>query len=1041
MPASSGRRVLGMALVFVFAATAAQADEDDDLRAAFDNGDAARLQANYPEAVRQYQWALARAPRVWGENDTNTAAITNNLGETYRQMGQYDKAASLYLRTLKIYDATVGANHASVGDTLNNLALVYTATAQFAKAEPIYQRSLKIREANYGPNHLTVAASLNNLAEQYRLMGQYDKAEPLYLRSKKIREANNDPSLADSLNNLAILYYTIGQFAKAESYFLAGLKIYEAHLGPGHQLVAGVKNNLGLLYAAMGQYPKAARLHRESLSIREEALGENHPRVADSLNNLGNLYQATRQFETAEPFYQRSLKIREAVLGPEHLDVAQSLNNLAVVYDDQHKFAAAEPLYQRSLKIREDKLGPEHYDVAETLNNLALMYQEQGDLAQAEPHLQRSLTIFTGALGPDHPRVEMCWNNLAQLHASFDRLDAAGDEADQARRVVRKHVSRVLPMLSEEEQLTFLNNRERSHFQFALTLGWKTADNAALAARSAGWLANGKAVAQESLIQQAALGRDQEKPELKQLVNDLTAVRTALANLANAAPKPGDEATRQAELARLSARVDDLARQLRIKGGTPPPAAWVELDAIRQAIPPGGLLVDIVRFEPYVFSAKRGDEYWQPAHYFAWLTPPAGEGEVKVIDLGEADAIDATVAGFQAAMLEAQGDNGIRQLGEPDAEKELLKSLSAVADLLLNPLREQLADKQELILSPDAELWLVPWGALPVGDGTYAIEKWNIHYVISGRDLAMSKVAQGGDRKVSAGLPRIFANPNYDLPAGELPVALASVFGRKTITPSAPGQLDGKTLASLDRKFRSSGTIGRAPLLPGTASEAQAITPNLRTYYGEPKLYAENQALEGVFKRLASPRVLVLSTHGFFLSDQEVKNVDQDRPGASSQGKPAAAPVDKDGHTLENPLLRCGLLFAGCNHRDQIKDRNLDDGILTGMEIVGTDLRATELVVLSACETGLGKVNNGEGVAGLRQAFQLAGAQAVVATLWQIPDRESALLMNDFFANLAAGQDKATALRHAQLSRIAARREQYGAAHPLFWAAFTLTGK
>jgi CHAT domain-containing protein len=282
----------------------------------------------------------------------------------------------------------------------------------------------------------------------------------------------------------------------------------------------------------------------------------------------------------------------------------------------------------------------------------------------------------------------------------------------------------------------------------------------------------------------------------------------------------------------------------------------------------------------------------------------------------------------------------------------------------------------------------------------------------------------------------IFADPLFDLPQAALAQAVTEAGALNL--PESEGMAMGASTG-----MRSASEIGRVPRLPGTLNEARRVASGIeRLTKHKPQTFLQSRALEERVKRIRSPEILHVATHGFALPDQHVPAGRFQLPLPDALGGQVSQrrEVTTEGR-LEDPLLRCGILLTGCNLAAADRPKGVEDGCLTGKEIVGLDLRGTELVVLSACDTGTGRVQYGEGVAGLRQAFLIAGADAVLATLWPVPDSPTADLVAGFFDHLAAGKDKANALRQAQLDLINIRRTANGAAHPAAWAAFELTGR
>ena len=958
-------------------------------------------EGQYAQAEPLYKRALVIKEKALGPDHPSTATSLNNLATLYRGQGQYAQAEPLLKRALAIMEKTLGPDHPSTATCLNNLALLYERQGQYAEAEPLYKRALAITEKTLGPDHPDTAVSLNNLAGLFYDQGQYAEAEPLYERALAIREKTLGPDhagTAQSLNNLASVYDSQGQYSQAEPLLKRALAITEKTLGPDHPSTATSLSNLAGLYAEQGQYAEAEPLLKRALAIKEKSLGPDHPTTAVSLNNLALLYQEQGQYAQAEPLYKRALVIKEKSLGPDHPDTALSLSNLAGLFYGQGQYAEAEPLFKRALVIKEKALGPDHPSTATSLNNLATLYRGQGQYAQAEPLLKRALAINEKTLGPDHPTTATSLNNLACEQAAAGDWLAAVGSIDRARHGIRRHVARVLPSLSDREQIQFLKVRDDGKLHSALSIGLAKADDPKITSLSAGWLANAKSVGQEAAAERIIIAREGNNPAAKKLADELTAVRRQLAALRQSV-------TAAAESKDILKKIGELEEQERslIRGlGVAVPWVekddpWVGIDAIRRAIPAGTVFVDIARFavRDFAYVARDGTPYdpFLPARYAAWIVPPAGAGDVRVIDLGDATRIDGLVDEVRSLLnAHSEANGAIATKGEGAAEKELAAATTPLSQLTIQPILRAAtkalgAAPKELVISADGKLWLVPFAALSLDDGRYAIEATAIRLVTSGRDLVDPAAAER--RSAAVGKPLIMAAPDFD---------------NESAGRAANQKVDSRGVSPISSPITAR-RLPKVGALPGTLDEAMAVAPSVGTLANaHPDVVTGADATEAKFKTTPRPIVAILATHGFFLPDQQLdRKLLASLQGSDGGGRGLA---DSRGEALENPLTRCGLLFAGCNRANaaDAAANATEDGVLTGLEIIGCDLRGTKLVVLSACQTGLGDVEAGQGVAGLRQAFQLAGARSVVATLWSVPDRETAELSSGMFANLADGK-------------------------------------
>lgn len=853
----------------------------------------------------------------------------------------------------------------------------------------------KVAEGEQKQDDREEAQRLTRQVLQLEQQGKYTEALPLAQQAVAIYEkvrGTEHPETAMALDSLSSLYREMGDYAHALPLAQRALAMREKALGSTHPDTATSLNNLALIYQALGNNTQALPLFQRAVTISEQTLGAKHSRTAIPLGNLAALYQALGDYTHALPLFQRALAIRERTLGPEHPRTAIVLGNLATLYQTMGDYTHALPLFQRALAIREKVLGPEHPKTATSLSSLASLYREMGDYTRALPLAQRAVTIHEQVLGSAHPDTAASLYTVAAIYRDMEDYPQALQFTARCLSVQDQVFSNVFAATSETQKLLFVQKSQEPFF-LALSLirtHFLTDPAAVRLGLELVLRRKGAVLDAQSRTQQALAG--ELHGDALQSWQRLTQARSTLAHLLLRGPEqqPPTEyreavAAQQTTIAReetfLAQQSSTVAQALTHRKVT------ARLLAAR--LPRDGILIEFVHLRDFDEQHKKWSETWR---YLAFVLTP--ENQVHVVDLGDAQEIDTQIEKTLSA-INISHTELVTDLKA--AANQADAALATLAQKILQPLAPYMGTFPLLIVSPDGELNRVPFAALRTPDDRYLIEHVTLVYVASGRDFLQERNGEPATVDLL-----LVANPDFDNQHVLGGTALAAV----------------ERAGDFDRGF--------APL-PGTAQEAEAIPPLLSSAQ---KPLQQAQATEFAVRAVRSPKILHLATHGFFLENEEIFLPTT----LSIPASDPPVPIEM------NPMVRSGLALAGANHAREITRG--DDGLLTALEVTSMDLRGTDLVVLSACETGRGKVQVGEGVYGLRRAFTLAGAKNLLMSLWKANDLMTLYQMKVFYRAYRNGKSAAEALREAQLRSIASLRAQTRASYgeelaPVkLWATF-----
>ena len=803
----------------------------------------------------------------------------------------------------------------------------------------------------------------NNMGAIYKRINDYNKSLEYYTKALNIREKNTRRyyhKIANSYNNISSVYIEMRDYSRALEFATKALNIQETFIEYPRETVRSY-SNICSIYNKIGDYPKAFEFYTKTLSIIEKnkVLFFDLDYVYD---DLGILCKNMGDYPKALEFFTQALVIDENVFYKDNPNTAVGYNNIGSIYHVMGDYPKALEFYTKALSIFEKVLGKDHPDTAASYNNIGSVYYNMGDYPKAIEFLTKALNIREKSLGKDHPDTANSYNNIGFAYNKIGDYNKSYNYSKEAYYIFKLNRDKNFEILSNEQKKRFLE-ANRWYLPHLLTNGYsyqQTAkDKEAVSQEIYEIFINDKGILLDDENTIAMLKNISKDKDLTSKIDSLDYLKRAYAKLAGTMPKPEETKNYQDKLKALGEDIEkaeiEIAKispkfkqELGIKD--------LKLSDLTSLLKPNELFVDIGYYGKnyYIFSVDKS-------------------GEVKFVKLNDKDSdrVNKTIKEFRADI------DKIINATDANSSKALKELYNIV---ITNGIGDRIDKFNSLIISTDGALRLLPFEALMDGD-KYLIENKRMRYTPSAKEFIRTHKFNIKDEGKDI---TMFSDPNYESKSGKSMEMVAD-------TPNV-------NKAVQTRSIKNMWTFKR---LRGFKKEEEV----LQSSFNGVKLFSRENANEENILRVKSPKILHITTHGYFISDENITN----------------------------PMLKSGVALSGANIG--IKQQT-GEGLVNALKLSGLSLDGTDLVVLSACETGLVDIKDTSSVASLPKTFIQAGSKNVLMSLWSVDDNSTVELMKEFYTDTKGNEKKFNeVLRNAKIKMIKEGK------HPFYWAAFIMSGE